>query len=48
MEESADRVEWMETSVGVIPDIRIAEKVKGKVHNTVVRPAMIYSLEMVH
>ena len=36
---------WIKVS-GVICDRRVSAKVKGKVYRTVVRPAMMYGLEM--
>ena len=38
--------EWRKVS-GVICDTRLPARVKGKVHSLVVRPAMVYGLEMV-
>lgn len=45
-EESAGWVEWLETSVRVIYDSGIAERVKMKVYNMAVRLAVKYGLEM--
>ena len=45
-EENAGRMEWMEKSIGVICDKRLPARVKGKVNSLVVRPAMVYGLEM--
>lgn len=39
-------MEWVETSVGVICDTRIAARVKGKVYKPVVRASMINGLEV--
>ena len=33
--------------MGVLCDKKITPKVKGKIHNTIVRPAMMYGLETV-
>ena len=37
---------WRKVS-GVLCDKKIPPKVKGKIHNTIVRPAMLYGLETV-
>lgn len=42
-EVSAGRVEWVEW---VMYDRKIASRVKGKVRKTLIRPAMMYDLEM--
>ncbi|KAI5099908.1 hypothetical protein C0J45_10460, partial [Silurus meridionalis] len=38
---------WRRVIAGVICDRRVSPRVKGKVYRTVVRPAMLYSLETV-
>lgn len=45
-EESAGWVEWLETSVGVIYDRKIAERVKMKDYKMAVRLAVMNGLEM--
>ena len=40
-------MEWMEKDVRVICDRKVSAKVKGKVYQTAVRPAMMYGLETV-
>ena len=42
----AEWYEWRKVS-GVICDRRLPARVKGKVHSSVVRPAMVYGLELV-
>lgn len=46
-EERAGRVEWVEMIVRAICDRTIAARVKGEVSKMLVRPAMMYRLEMV-
>ncbi|XP_037801297.1 uncharacterized protein LOC119596193 [Penaeus monodon] len=38
------RNSWRKVT-GIVCDRRVAEKVKGKMHNVMVRPAMLYGLE---